>query len=76
VTAISGGPIAAVAPSIPAMTTVVWDGAATPTLTDTTTAVVVAAYSGQAMAGFAGCPQSVLNAIAAVGKNSLEAIPC
>ena len=52
----------------PAAVPVTWDGAATPTLT-----AAGVTYSGQANAGFAGVPQSVLNAIA--GKNVLEALP-
>ena len=59
-------------PALPAVSAT-WDGAATPTLTVAEGGVTAAAYSGQANAGFAGVPQSVLNAIA--GKNVLEALP-
>ena len=47
-----------------------WDGAATPTLTDTGGPVI----SGQALAGFAGIPQSLLSASQAGGKDSFSAL--
>ena len=59
-------------PALP-IVSATWDGAATPTLTVAEGGVTAVTYSGQANAGFAGVPQSVLNAIA--GKNVLEALP-
>jgi hypothetical protein len=56
-----------------------WDGAATPTLTSPTGATGVT-QSGQAMAGFAGIPASLLAAAstggAGAGKNSYAITPC
>jgi hypothetical protein len=73
VTAFSGVSSATAAgaagPALPAIT-FSWDGAATPTLTDTGDVVI----SGQALAGFAGIPASLLSAAQAGGKNSNSAL--
>ncbi len=60
---------AAAGQALPAIT-FSWDGAATPTLTDTGGPVI----SGQSLAGFAGIPASLLSASQAGGKSSFAAL--
>lgn len=54
--------------SMPA-TSFTWDGAVTPTLTVTAAGVVAAVVSGQALAGEACAPQSLISAAAAAGNS-------